>query len=236
MPTKVCLVKFMFFFSSQVQMWELDNKKGWAPKNWCFWTVVLERRQANYFTILYWFCHTLTWIGHGCTCVPHPETPSHLPPRTIPLGHPSAPALSTLYHALNLDWRFISHMIIYMFQWHSTRSSHPRPLQQSPKDRSIHLCLFCCLSYRVIVTIFLTEGPLDCSEMQPVSPKGNRFWTLIGRTDVVAETQIVCPPDTKNWLIGKDPDAGKDWRQEEKGTTENEIIEWHHRLNGHEFE
>ena len=81
---------------------------------------------------------------------------SHLPPHTIPLGHPSAPALSTLYYASNLDWRFVSHMI-YMFQCHSPKSSHPRPLPQSPKDCSIHLCLFCCLTYRVIVTIFLNS-------------------------------------------------------------------------------
>ena len=110
-----------------------------------------------YFTILYWFCHTLTWIHHGCTRVPHPEPPSHLSPHPIPLGHPSAPALSTLYHALNLDWRFISHVIIYMFQCHSLISSCPCPLPQSPKDCSIHLCLFCCLTYRVIITIFLNS-------------------------------------------------------------------------------
>ena len=92
-----------------------------------------------YFTILYWFCHTLTWISHGCTCVPHPEHPSHLPPHPIPLSHPSAPAPSTLHHASNLDWRFISHMIIYMFQCCSPESSHPHPLPQSPKDYSIHV-------------------------------------------------------------------------------------------------
>ena len=105
-------------------------------------------------TILCWFCHTSTWIRHGCTCVPHPEPPSHLPPHTILLGHPSAPAPSILYHASNLDWRFISYMILYMFQCHSPKLSHPLPLPQSPKDCSIHLCLFCCLAYRVIVTIF----------------------------------------------------------------------------------
>ena len=66
-----------------------------------------------YFTILYWFCHTFTWIRHECTCVPHPEPPFNLPHHPIPLGHPSAPAPSILYHASNLDWRFISHMIIY---------------------------------------------------------------------------------------------------------------------------
>ena len=110
-----------------------------------------------YFTILYWFCHILTWICHGCTCVPHLETPSHLPPHPIPLGHPSAPAQSTVYRALNLDWQFVSHMIIYMFQCHSPKSSHPRPLPQSPKDCSLHLCLFCYLAYRVIITSFLNS-------------------------------------------------------------------------------
>ena len=104
-----------------------------------------------------WFCHTLTWIHHECTCVPHPEPLSQLPPHTIPLGHPSAPALSTLYHASNLDWWFVSHMRFYMFQCHSPTSSHPHPLPQSPEDCSIHLCLFCCLAYRVIVAFFLNS-------------------------------------------------------------------------------
>ena len=83
------------------------------------------------------------------------------PPTSLPipslLGHPSAPAPSTLYHTSNLDWRLVSHMITYMFQCHSPKSSHPLPLPQSPKDCSIHLCLFCCLAYRVIVTIFLNS-------------------------------------------------------------------------------
>ena len=81
-------------------------------------------------------------------------SPTYLPPHTIPLGHLSAPTPSFLYPALNLDWWFVSHMILYMFQCHSPKSSHPRPLQQSPKDCSIHLCLFCCLAYRVTITIF----------------------------------------------------------------------------------
>ena len=108
-----------------------------------------------YFTLLYWFCHTSTWIYQGCTCVPHPEPPSHLSPHTIPLGHPSAPAPSILYQALNLDWWFVSHMILYMFQSHSPKSSHPLPLPQSPKVCSIHLCLFCCLTHRAMITIYL---------------------------------------------------------------------------------
>ena len=80
------------------------------------------------------------------------------------------------------------------------------------------------------------ESPLDCKEIQPVNPKGNQPWIFIGRTNVEAETPILWPPDAKNWLTGKDPDAGKDWRQKEKGTTKDEMVGWHHRLNGHEFE
>ena len=105
-------------------MWELDYKESWAPKNWCFWTVVLEK---------------------------------------------------TL------------------------------------------------------------ESSLDCAEIQLVYPNGDQSWVFIGRSDVEAETPILRPPDVESWLIGKDPDAGKDWGQEEKGTTEDEMVGWHHRLNGHGF-
>jgi len=97
------------------------------------------------------------WIHHRYTCVPRPEPSSLLPPHTIPLGPPSAPAASIQYCASNLDWQLISYMTLYMFQCLSPKSSHPLPLPQSPKDCSIHLCLFCCLSYRVIVTIFLNS-------------------------------------------------------------------------------
>ena len=76
---------------------------------------------------------------------------------------------------------------------------------------------------------------LNCKEIQPVYTKGNQSWIFIGRTDVEAETPILWPPDVKSWLIWKDPDAGKDWRQEKKGTTEDEVVGWHHWLNGHEF-
>ena len=112
------------FSSSHVWMWELDNKKGWALKNWCLWTVVLEK---------------------------------------------------TL------------------------------------------------------------ESLLDIKEIQPVHPKGNQSWIFIGRTDAEAETPILWPPDTKSWLIWKDPDAGKEWRWEEKGMTEDEMVVWHHWLYGLEF-
>ena len=113
------------FSRSHIRMWELDHKEGWAPKNWCFWTVVLEK---------------------------------------------------TL------------------------------------------------------------ESPLDCKEIQPVNSKGNQPWIFIGRTDAEAEAPKLWPPDVKGWLIGKDPDAGKDWRQEEKGMTEDEMVGWHHHLNVHKFE
>ena len=114
------------FFSSHVWMWELDHKdkESWAPKNWCFWTVVLEK---------------------------------------------------TL------------------------------------------------------------ESPLDFKEIKPLNPEGNQSWTFIGGIDAEAEVSILWPPDAKNWLLGKYPDAGEGWRQEEKGT-EDEIVGWHHRLDGHEFE
>ena len=80
------------------------------------------------------------------------------------------------------------------------------------------------------------ESPLDCKEIQSVNPKENQSWMFIGRTDAEAETPILWPPDVKNWFTGKDPDAGKDWGQEEKGTTEDEMFGWHHWLNEHEFE
>ena len=80
------------------------------------------------------------------------------------------------------------------------------------------------------------ESPLDCKEIQPVCPKGDQSWVFIGRNDAEAEAPVLWPPVLKNWLIWKDPDAGKDWRQEEKGTTEDEMVGWHHPLDGHEFE
>ena len=80
------------------------------------------------------------------------------------------------------------------------------------------------------------ENPLDCKEIQPVPSKGDQSWIFIGRIDAEAETPMLWPPDSKNWLIGKDPDAGKDQRKEEKGMTEDEMVGCHHRLNGDEFE
>ena len=87
-----------------------------------------------------------------------------------------------------------------------------------------------------VVLVKAPQSPLDCKDSQPVHPKGNQSCIFIGKTDAKAEAPILWPPDVKNWLTGKDPDAGKDWRQEEKGTAEDEMVGWHHRLNDHEFE
>ena len=89
--------------------------------------------------------------------------------------------------------------------------------------------------FRTVVLEKTLESPLDCKEIQPVQPKGNQSWIFILRTDAEDETPILWPPDVKNWLIGKDPDAGKEWGQE-KRMTEDEMVGWHPQLNGHEFE
>ena len=106
------------------------------------------------------------------------------------------------------------------------------------KSSSQLLCIishiFDLLDYFLLVSV--NESPLDCKEIQPVHPKGDQSWVFIGRTDAKAETPILWPPHAKSWLIGKDPDAGTDWGQEEKGMTEDEMAGWHHRLDGHDFE
>ena len=110
----------------------------------------MNYKTLTFFPFLEIFCH-------GCTCVPHSETPSNLPPHPILLGCPSTPAVNALFHASNFDWSSISHMVIYMFQYYSLKSSHPHLLPQSPKVCSLYLCFFCCLAYKVVVTIFLNS-------------------------------------------------------------------------------
>ena len=90
--------------------------------------------------------------------------------------------------------------------------------------------------FQIVVLEMTLESPLDCKEIKPVNPKGNQSYIFIGRTADEAEAPVLWPPDAKSWLTGKDPDAGKYWRQEEKGMTEDEVVGWLHRLNGHEFE
>ena len=120
------------------------------------------------------------------------------------------------------------------------------PSSQSYSFSSIHVCKW-ELDYKEswvvmnwcfwsVVLEKTLERPLDCKEFQPVYPKGNQSWIFIGRTDAEAKTPIICPPDVKNWLIWKDTDAGKDWRWEEKGTTEDKMFGWHHQFNGHKSE
>ena len=121
-----------------------------GSQDFIFWFMLLKQRHFLFlfvcflfflflnFTILYWFCHISKWICHRYTCVPHPEPSSLLPSHTIPLGHPSAPDPSIQYRASNLDWWLVSYMILYMFQCHSPKSSHPLLLPQGPKDCSIH--------------------------------------------------------------------------------------------------
>ena len=101
---------------------------------------------------------------------------------------------------------------------------------------TLSLHLFFLFWIMLIVTWVTLASPLDCKEIQPVHPKGDQSWVFFGRTDAEAETPILWTPDAKNWLIGKDPDTGKDWQWEEKGTTEDETVGWHHWHNGHEFE
>ena len=90
--------------------------------------------------------------------------------------------------------------------------------------------------FRIVVLEKIPESPVDCKEIQPVHPKGNESWIFSGRTDAEAEVPILWPLDAKNWFLGKDPSAGKDWKKEEKRAVENKMIGWHHQLNGHEFE
>ena len=100
-------------------------------------------------------------------------------------------------------------------------------------DIIIKLQIHWCFSVMVLEKTL--ESPLD-TKIKPVNPKGNHPWIFTGRADAKTEVLILWPPEVKSWLIGKDPDAGKNWRQEEKGTTEDEMVRWHHWLNGHEFE
>ena len=140
--------------------------------------------EVNYFTILYWFCHISTWIHHSCTCVPHPESPSLFPPCTIiPLGHPSAPALSILYHASNLKWWFISHMIVYV----SMPFSQIIPPSPSPTESkrvfytSVSLLLFCIQGYHYHLSKFHIYALVKWQPTPVFLPGESQGWgSLVG--------------------------------------------------------
>ena len=165
---------------------------------------------------MYWFCHTSIWIHHGCTCVPHPEPLSHLPPCTISLGHPSAPAPSILYHASNLDWRLYFQLKIDLLSSYLMYGCESWFIKKSECRRIDSFELKCWGR--------LFKNLLDCKEVKLVSPKENQPWIFIGRTDAEAASPILWLPDVKSQLIGKDPDAGKDWKQREKRATEDEMV------------
>ena len=141
-------------------MWSHGSIKGKRVSTKCTYIlklIYLFQLEANYFTILQWSLPYINTNQPWVYICPHPEPPSHLPPHPIPQDCPSTLVLSGLFHASNLDWWSISHMVIYMFQCYSLKSSHPCLIPQSPKVCSLHLCLFCCLTYKVIITIFLNS-------------------------------------------------------------------------------
>ena len=164
--------------------------------------------EANCFTILYWFCRTSTWICHECTRVPNPEPPFHLP------SHKKSKDITLPTKARLLKAMVFPVVMCGCESW---------TIKKAECQRIDAFELWCC-------------SPSDCKEIKSANPKGDQSWVFIGRTDVEAETPILWPPDGKNWLIWKDPDAGKDWGQEEKEMTEDEVVGWHHQLDGHEFE
>ena len=125
-------------------LWVISVHQPWALK-----------LEDNYITILWFFCHTSTWISHRYTYVPSSWTPLLLPPHLTPLGCHRSPAWGSLHLTSNSHWLSVLHTVMYMFHCYSLKSSHP--LLQSPKDCFIHLCLFWCPAYRVIVTIFLNS-------------------------------------------------------------------------------
>ena len=136
-------------------VWANSGSWWWTGKLVCCSPWGLKESDINEW--LNWTCHTLTWISHGYICVP--QSWSLLPPPSPPHppGCPRAPALGTLLHASSLHWLFILHMVIYMFQCCSLTSSYPYFLPHSPKVCSLHLCLFCCLAYKIIITVFLNS-------------------------------------------------------------------------------
>ena len=135
---------------------------------------------------------------------------------------------------LKMEWKLFSKTITKLLETANCLICHqiPQSIQDQFKSLGIPVT-----DFSVFLMLEKTlESPLDCKEIKPVNLKGNQSWIFSGRTDAEAEAPILWPPDAKNWFTGKDPDAGKNWRQEEKGMREDEMIGWHHRLDGHDFQ
>ena len=160
------------------------------------------------FTIVYWFCQISKWIRHRYICVPH---------------HGYTGIKKQRYHFADKG---------PYSQNNGLSSSHEWMWDLDHKEGWV-LKNWC---FQTVVLEKTLQSPLDCKEIKPVNPKGNQLWIFIGRTDAEVEAPILWPPDVKSWLIGKDPDAGKDFRQEEKGTAEDEMVGWHHQVNWCESE
>ena len=156
----------------------------------------------------------------------------------VQLSHPYMTTRKTI--ALT-RWTFVGKVMSLLFNMLSRlviaflpRSKHPLSEMWELDYRESWVLKNWC--FWTVVLEKTLESPLNCKEIQPVHPNGNQSWIFIGRTDAKAETPILWPLDVKNWLIRKDPDAEKDWRQEENGMTEDKMVGWHHQLNGHECE
>ena len=210
----------------------LDYKESWALKNWLFWTVVLEKTLESPLD-----CREIqpvhpkgnqSWIFIGWIDA-EAETEILWPPdaKDWLLGRK---AMTNLDSILKSRHYFANKGP--PSQSYGLSSSHVWMWELDYKESWVpkNWCFWTVVLEKTL------ESPLDCKEIQSVHSKANQSGIFIGSTDAEAETPILWPPDVKNWLIGKEPDAGKDWRREEKGMTEDEMVEWHHRLDGHEFE
>ena len=196
-------------------MWELDYKESWAPKNWCF----------CFFVCLFLFFYFLILTRSGgsmATGATHHQG-THTRRRSEVSG--ASRLLPPLCWANGELRQSSSLQFPPAFRGQATPPTWPEIRHRSP-----NWCFWTLVLEKTL------ESPLDSKEIQTVHPKGNQPWIFIGRTDAETEAPILWPPDVKSWLTGKDPDAGKDWGQEEKGVTEDEMVVWHHWLNGHEFE
>ena len=191
----------------------------------CVWLFATTWTVAHKAPLSMEFSRQEYWSG-----LPFPS-PGNLSDPGIKPESPTLPAYWRLSETLHM-WQKSLISISCFYNYYQISSSHVWMWELDYKESWV-LKNWCFWTVMLEKTL---ESPLDCKEIQPVHPKGNQSWIFIGRTDAEAEIPILCSPDAKNWLIGKDPDAGKERRQDEKGTIEDKTVGWHHQLNGHEFE